>query len=199
METLLALCIGLGLSAACGFRVFIPLFGLSLAAHSGHLSLASDFQWLGSTPAAVALGFATALEIAAFYVPWLDHFLDVVASPAAVVAGIMVTASVMTDMSPLLRWSLAIIAGGGLSAAVQASTVTARLASGLATGGLGNPLIATIELGASLASTLLALILPIGAILVLVGSVGMVGVAAHRRHTAQGRATTQLPGSPTSA
>ena len=199
METLLALCIGLGLSAACGFRVFVPLFGLSLAAHSGHLTLASDFQWLGSTPAAVALGFATAVEIGAFYIPWLDHFLDTVASPAAVVAGVMVTASVMTDMSPLLRWSLAIIAGGGLSAAVQASTVTARLASGLATGGLGNPVIATIELGAALASTLLALIVPVGAILAIVGCVGFVGIAAHRRHKAQARASTQLPGSATAA
>lgn len=181
METLLALCIGLGLSAACGFRVFVPMLGLSLAAHSGHLTLASDFQWLGSTTALIALSLATALEIGAYYVPWLDNFLDTVASPAAVVAGVMVTASVMTDMSPFLRWGLAIIAGGGIAAAVQATTVVARGASTLTTGGLGNPLLASVELGGSLLSTGLAVMAPVLAVVVALTIVGLVGLTVVRR------------------
>lgn len=181
METLLAVCIGLGLSAACGFRVFVPMLGVSLAAHAGHLTLASDFQWLGSTPALIALGLATALEIAGYYVPWVDHFLDTVASPAAVVAGVMVSASVMTDVSPFLRWSLAIIAGGGLAAAVQATTVVARGASTLATGGLGNPLVASLELGGSILSTGLAIAAPFIGILLILGVVGIAGTTVIRR------------------
>ena len=180
METILALCIGLGLSAACGFRVFVPMLGVSLAAHAGHLTLASDFQWLGTTTALIALSVATALEIGAYYVPWLDNFLDTVASPAAVVAGVIVSASVMTDMSPFLRWGLAIIAGGGIAAAVQATTVIARGASTLTTGGLGNPLIASIELGGSLLSTGLAVIAPALAMVAVLGIIGLVGLAACR-------------------
>ncbi len=186
METVIALCIGLGLSAACGFRVFIPMFGLSLAAHAGHVSLSHDFQWLATSPALIALGLATGLEIAAYYVPWLDHFLDTLATPAAMVAGIMVTASMLTDVSPFLRWSLAVIAGGGIAATVQGATVAARAASGLTTGGLGNPLIASMELGGSLLTTLLALILPLGALLCVIGCVGAVGVTLHRRNRLRG-------------
>ena len=181
METLLALCIGLGLSAACGFRVFVPMLGISLAAHSGHLTLASDFQWLGSTAALIALSIATALEIGAYYVPWLDNFLDTVASPAAVVAGVMVSASVMTDMSPFLRWGLAIIAGGGIAAAVQATTVIARGASTLTTGGFGNPLLATVELGGAALSTGLAVMAPVLGVIAVLTIVGLVGGTVYRR------------------
>ena len=120
MEALLLVLIGIGLSATCGFRVFIPLFGLGLAAQTGHITLAQEFAWMGSPEAVTAFGIAAALEIGAYYIPWLDNLLDTVASPAAVIAGIMVSAAVMTDMSPLLQWSLAIIAGGGAAAAVHA-------------------------------------------------------------------------------
>src|SRR6187549_3877576 len=98
MELLLSICVGLGLSAACGFRVFVPLLITSIAAHSGHLQLASSFAWIGSPAALTAFSLATALEIGGYYVPWLDHFLDTVASPAAVVAGTVITASMVTDV-----------------------------------------------------------------------------------------------------
>ena len=181
MDTLLALCIGLGLSAACGFRVFVPLLGLSIASHAGHVTLASDFAWLGSTPAFIALGFGTVLEIAGYYIPWLDHFLDTITTPAAVVAGVMVSASMITDMSPLLRWSLAVIAGGGLAATIQTTTVLARAGSTLTTGGLGNPILATLELGGSVLSTVLSLLVPVLGIAVVFGCAGLLGVYVHRR------------------
>ncbi|HAM73320.1 MAG TPA: DUF4126 domain-containing protein [Verrucomicrobiales bacterium] len=192
METILALCIGLGLSAACGFRIFVPMLGLSLAAHTGHVSLASDFRWLGSDVALTALGVATALEIGAYYVPWLDHFLDTLATPASVVAGTMVTASVMTDMSPFLRWTLAVIAGGGVAAAVQTTTVVTRAASTLATGGLANPLVASAELGGALTATALSLAAPVVGIALLVVGVGLVGLSwGQRRRRSASRSREQ--------
>jgi hypothetical protein len=169
METLLSLLIGVGLSAACGFRVFIPLLVLSIAARSGHLSLASSFQWIGSDVALVAFSLATIMEIAAYYIPWLDNALDSVATPAAIVAGTIVTASMVSDMSPFLRWTLAVIAGGGAAGLVQASTVVARGASSLGTGGLANPLFATIELGGSIFTSVLSVMAPIVAILLVAG------------------------------
>jgi hypothetical protein len=100
--------------------------------------LAKDFAWIATTPALVALATATVMEIAAYYVPWLDRALDVIATPAAVVAGVITTAALMTDISPVIRWALAIVAGGGVAGAVQASTVLVRLKSGVTTAGVGN-------------------------------------------------------------
>jgi hypothetical protein len=161
METLLALCVGIGLSAACGFRVFVPLLVMSIGSYSGHLQLASGFQWIGSQPALIALAAATALEIGGYYVPWLDHVLDTIATPAAVTAGTIVTASMVGDVSPFLKWSLAVIAGGGIAGAVQASTVVLRGFSTAGTGGLANPIFATAELGGSLITTIAALFAPV--------------------------------------
>lgn len=167
METLLGLCVGVGLSAACGFRVFVPLLIMSIASYSGHLSLAPAFQWIGSPPALAALSLATALEIAGYYVPWIDNFLDTVATPAAIVAGTVVTASMVTDVSPFLKWTLAVVAGGGVAGVVQSSTVLIRGASSAGTGGLANPLFATAELGGSIITSILALLAPVLTILLI--------------------------------
>lgn len=170
-ETATAVALGVALAAACGFRVFVPLFGMGLAAHFGHLALAPEMRWAAATPALVALGTATVAEVAAYYVPWLDHALDVVASPAAVLAGIVATASVLVDLPPMLRWGTALVAGGGAAGLVQGATVLARAKSGLATGGAANPLVATAELGGALAVTALALLLPLVALVLAVGLV----------------------------
>ena len=149
MDVLLSVCLGLGLAAACGFRVFVPFLVLNLAARSDYVVLDGGFEWIGSTPALITLAVATALEITAYYVPWLDNLLDSVATPAAVVAGIVATASVVTGIDPYLKWSLAVIAGGGVAGAVQAVTVGTRGASSLTTAGFGNPLVTTAEIGGS--------------------------------------------------
>jgi len=159
--TLLSIAAGLGLAAACGFRVFVPLLVVSIGARGGMIELSEGFRWLGSTPALVALSIATALEIAAYYVPVVDNFLDSVATPCAVVAGVVVSAAVFTDMDPWLRWSLATVAGGALAAAVQIPTVVARAASTTTTGGVANHLVATAEAGAATAFSFLAVVWPL--------------------------------------
>src|SRR5260370_32245357 len=87
METLLAASLGIGLSAACGFRVFVPLLVMSIASFSGHLTLAPGFQWIGSYPALITFSVATVVEIGGYYIPWVDHLLDTLATPAASVPG----------------------------------------------------------------------------------------------------------------
>ena len=174
LDTLLSLCLGVGLAAACGFRVFVPLLVTSLAAQTGHLTLAGGFHWIGTKPALVAFAVATLLEVLAYYVPWIDNALDLVASPAAVVAGIVITASVVTDVDPLLRWSLAVIAGGGAAAVVQGATTLARHVSSWATLGIGNHLLSTGEAVSSLLLSALAFIAPLVAAVVVAG----LGIAA---------------------
>jgi hypothetical protein len=168
METVLSALIGLGLAAACGFRVFVPLLVVSLAARAGEFDLSGGFSWIGSTPALIAFGIATVLEIAGYYIPWVDNLLDAVATPTAVVAGVVLAASALGEVNPFLRWTLAILAGGGTAATVQGLTATARQISSFATGGLGNPLLATAEAGSSALLAVLAITLPILAFLAVV-------------------------------
>ena len=171
MELLLSVCLAVALSAACGFRVFVPLLVVSIANFAGHLELAAGFDWMGSWPALTVFGVATALEIAAFYLPLLDNFLDSVAIPAAAVAGVVMTAACVADVSPLLQWTLAAIVGGGVATTTQIATTKLRLASSATTAGLGNPVVATAELGGSAGLSLLALVSPalaaLGALTVL--------------------------------
>ena len=169
METLLSVCVGIGLSAACGFRVFVPLLVMSIASLSGHLTLAHGFEWIGTYPALIAFAVATCAEIGGYYIPWLDHLLDTIATPAAIVAGTVATASAVADMSPFLKWTLAVIAGGGAAGLVQGATVMTRGASTLTTAGLANPLVATLELAGAVITSVLAVVAPfLGVALVLV-------------------------------
>lgn len=171
VDTVLSVLIGLGLAAACGFRVFVPLLVMSLASRAevGHLVLGDHFAWIGSTPALIAFSVATVLEIAGYYIPWVDNLLDTVATPTAVVAGILVTASAMGDTSPFLKWTLAVLAGGGTTAVFQGITSVARHVSSFTTGGLGNPVLATAEAGGSALLAVLAITLPVLAFLLIVG------------------------------
>lgn len=186
MEALLSIAVGVALSAACGFRVFVPLLVLSLASFTGHVTLAESFAWIGSGPALISFAAATLLEVAAYYIPWLDNALDTLATPAAVVAGIVVTASVVTDISPYLRWSLAVIAGGGVAGAVQSTTVTTRTASSLGTAGMANPVVATVETGGAFLTSVLAVLWPVLALVVLVAILLLVGrrTIRSRQHVA---------------
>jgi hypothetical protein len=164
MDTLLSICIGIGLSAACGFRVFVPPLVMSIASLFGHLELSPSFEWMGSYPALVVFAVATGIEVAAYYIPWVDHLLDVIATPMAIAAGTFVTASVIPEGDPMLQWTVALIAGGGAAGTIQAFTGIGRLASTMMTGGLGNPLISTIESGGSIILSGLAIAVPVFAV-----------------------------------
>ncbi len=160
MEALLGVAIGLALSTAAGLRVFVPLLLTGLAGRFGYLALTPGMTWLGSDVALLALATATLLEVGGYYVPWLDNLLDTMAPPIAATAGVIATAAVTPELSPFLRWTLAIIAGGGMAGLVQAGTAILRFKSSAFTGGVGNPLLATTELMGALALSGLALLFP---------------------------------------
>jgi hypothetical protein len=188
VDALIGFFVGLALSAAVGFRVFVPLLLTGSAARLGYLELTTDMAWLASDAALVALATATVLEVSAYYVPWLDNLLDTVATPTAVVAGVIAWAAVTPELSPLLRWTLAVIAGGGAAGLVQSGTALLRLHSTAFTAGLGNPVVATGELAGSVSLSVLAVLAPVLAavlvLLVLVGLVGFYRRATSRRNAA---------------
>lgn len=156
----LPIALGVGLAAAAGFRVFLPLFLMGLAVKSGYLPVSEDFAWVASTPALIMFAVAAVTEMLAYYVPILDNLLDGLAGPTAVGAGIAISAAVMGDFPPMLKWTLAIIAGGGAAAATQGATTILRGSSTILTGGLGNHAVATGEIIGAVLMTLLSLVLP---------------------------------------
>lgn len=160
--------LGVGLAAATGFRVFLPMLIMSVAAYTGHLPLGESFAWLGTPSALIMLAVAALAEILAYYIPGVDNLLDSVATPAAFIAGTVVSAAVITDLPPMLKWTTAVIAGGGVAGLTQSATALLRAKSTLFTGGMGNAVLATGELGGSLIVSLLALAAPIVALVVVV-------------------------------
>lgn len=162
---LLPVALGIGLAAAVGFRVFLPLLVMGLAARHGFVPVGESFAWVAATPALTMLAAAALIETAAYYVPLLDNLLDTIAAPVAVIAGIAVSAAVMTDVPPMLKWTLAIIAGGGAAGLTQGATTLLRGVSTAATAGIGNPVVATGEFVAAIAVSVLAILAPWIAIL----------------------------------
>ena len=171
--------IGIALSATCGFRIFVPLLAVNIGTRAMDadgeplIALAAGFDWLSSDIAMIIFLVAAIFEIGGYYIPWIDNLLDTIASPAAIVAGTLITASFITGMEPWLQWLLGLIAGGGAAGAVQAATVVTRASSTITTGGLGNPIVASVETsGAFLGSALSILAAPIavGVFVLLLGS-----------------------------
>lgn len=166
-EMLASIFLGVGLAASSGFRVFVPLFALSCASYFGMIPLNETWAWVGSTPALVILGVASIIESVSYLVPYIDHLLDTIAVPLAGIAGTLVMASTLTNMSPAMTWALAIVAGGGAAATIKGTTATTRVASTATTGGLANPVISVAETGTAIGLSALSIFAPVLAMVAL--------------------------------
>ncbi len=187
LELLGSVGLGLGLAAACGLRVFVPLLVMSLATRLGVVTPGESFAWLGSWPALVALSTACGMELAGYYLPWVDHLLDTVATPMATIAGAIVAGAAMVGVGaadglpPILQWAAPLLAGGGMATTVQLGTVAMRGVSTMTTGGVGNPVVATVENASSLVLSVLAVVVPVLAAVIVFATVIVVGRFAVRR------------------
>ena len=168
MVILTSFFLGLGLAASAGFRVFLPLLAMSLAAHFNFIPLAESWAWVGSVSAILALAVASVIEILAYYIPWVDNMLDTISVPLAGIAGTLLMAVALTDVSPFLQWGLAIIAGGGAASTISATSATTRMASSVATAGVGNPIVSTIETATAFFLSAVSILIPfLGFLMVL--------------------------------
>lgn len=192
MEGLLGFFAGLGLAAACGLRVFLPLLIMGLGTKTEMIILSPGYEWIGSDIALTALFIATVIEIGAYYIPWLDNLLDTIAMPAAFIAGTLAMSSAVADWHPFLAWTIAIIAGGGVAAVIQGGTTFIRGSSTLATGGLANPIVSTAETVSGGFIAFLALLTPIVAAVLSIAAVALsvkfiLGFLGRRKEGTEGR------------
>lgn len=183
MEDWLFLAIAVGLSAACGLRVFVPPMMLSGASVFGGMDVPLQLDWLENPLVFGALAVATLIEVIGYYIPWVDNALDTVATPSALAAGVLITHGYMGEVvsDPFAQWAVAAIIGGGSAGSTQLLSSVTRLSSSALTGGLGNPLVSTTENAGSVGMTLLALAAPFLALLLVVFML-VVAVRRFRRY-----------------
>ncbi len=168
LEIIISIFLGVGLAAAVGFRVFLPLLILSLAGFYDYIPLNENWEWAGSLTAVITLGVATFVEIFGYYIPWFDNLLDTIAIPLAAVAGTAVMVATVGDMNPVITWALAIIAGGGTAVAIKGNASALRLTSTATTGGIANPVVATVETGTATVMSLASVFIPIVAFVLVI-------------------------------
>ncbi len=160
-EIITAVALGIGLSASTGFRVFVPLLIAGIAARFGVLPMNESFVWLSSNAGLGSLGVATVVEMAAYYIPFVDNLLDHISTPLSIGAGTLISASVLPIDNELVKWLSSLILGGGSAALVQGATAALRLGSSGATGGAANFVLASGENIAAIVTPILSIILPI--------------------------------------
>ncbi|WP_020595533.1 DUF4126 domain-containing protein [Spirosoma panaciterrae] len=168
LEWIMSACVGVGLAACCGFRIFVPLLVASIGTKLGLIGTVQGFEWIGQWPALLGLTIATVVEIGAYYIPWLDNALDTLATPTSIIAGTLLSTSFLHIDNPVLHWGLGLMLGGSSAGIIQAGTSLLRLGSTATTGGVANPVVATGENAASLGLSLFTIFLPLIA-MVLIG------------------------------
>ncbi len=165
---IISLFIGIGLATATGFRVFLPLFFVSLASYFNWIPLQDNWQWLGSMQALIALGIAMIFEILSYYIPFVDNIMDSIAIPLSAIAGTLLFSSQFAESNDIIKWGLSIIAGGGTAATVSTALSGIRLASSASTAGVGNPLVSTVENTGATVMSVVAVFVPIIAIIMVI-------------------------------
>lgn len=168
MEAMFGILIAVGLAAACGFRVFVPPLVLGVANMLGAIDLAAGMEWVGSPVAVTCFGIATAVEIAAYFIPAVNNVLDVMATPAAVIAGTIVAAGALIDLPPFAQWTLALIAATAVTGPIQLASAAGRATVTATTVGTASPAFSFAESVGSLATAVLAVLLPIVAVVLVI-------------------------------
>jgi hypothetical protein len=175
MDIAIGICLGLGLAASCGFRVFVPLLISNIASMTGIVHIGGGFEWMGSWPAFAIFLTATAAEVGAYYIPVLDNLLDTISVPLAAIAGTLLSVTFITDVPPMVQWTLGIIVGGGSAAVIKSGASMARLKSTAFTAGWANWLIATFEHITSLVMSVMTVVLPLIMGVIALGVLGYFG------------------------
>lgn len=159
-----------GLSAASGLNAYLPLLIIGLMGrYTDLITLSKPWNVLENGWVLLVLGVLLAVEMTADKIPAVDTVNDGIQTVVRPVSGALLFAAsnnVISDTSPLLAMILGLLMAGG----VHAAKATFRPVVTATTGGLGNPVVSTAEDIASGGMTLIALLMPVlAAVLVLAG------------------------------
>ena len=152
---------GISLAACAGLRAFLPLLVVGIGGRLDWIPLTSHFEWLASTPALVVFSVAVVAEFVGDKVPWFNNLLDVLQTFVKPVAGTILAASVLTELTPLQATILGLITGGSVAGGVHLMKAKTRLVSSATTAGVGNPFLSFIEDIGAFIGSLGAVLLPL--------------------------------------
>jgi uncharacterized membrane protein len=181
LDLLGAVLLGLSLSATCGLRAFLPLFVLSILSWSGRIDLADSFSWMGTQLAMICFGAAVVFEIAGDKIPVVDHFLDSVAVVVKPVAAAVASASVLTEVDPMISTVLGLVIGGTIAGGVHLVKAKLRLLSSALTMAVANPILSLLEDLLAVIGTVLSFLMPLLVVLLFLGLFGGTLWWANRR------------------
>ncbi|GAB1351963.1 hypothetical protein MASR1M12_06940 [Erysipelotrichia bacterium] len=168
MEYLFPVFTGLSLSAMTGFRAFMPplILGVLYRFFPDMVKINESFAFLAGDPVLIALGVAAAAEFLADKFPVIDNILDWLELPAKIAFSAILT--------------FALIPGGSHWFYLQSPWFLRRqppcrcmpenrlrAASTVGTGGIANPLIGILEDIITFIGTIMAIVLPWLAIILL--------------------------------
>ena len=119
MSLTISIIFGSLLSAACGLRIFVPFLILSFVTKANIISFSESWSWISSPETLHFLIAATVFELIAVYFPIVSLFYKNMILPLALISGTFIMSFFLLDtnvaVSPLIRWTLAIIFGGSLA------------------------------------------------------------------------------------
>jgi hypothetical protein len=172
---------GLGLAFPAGLNAYIPLLTLACAARFTNLvTLASPYDALSSNAGIGVLTLLLAVEVVADKVPLVDHANDLIQTvvrPASGAILMLSSTGAVEHFNPTLAVILGILAAGS----VHTVKAVARPAVTVTTGGLGNPIVSTVEDVIAFISSVAAIVLPLLVILTIPAFVAFIAVLARRR------------------
>lgn len=171
---MLAALTGMGLSAAAGLNAYIPFLVVALIAKfTDVIALPASFGWMESW---WAIGIGTVLllaEVVLDKIPAIDTVNDTIQTvvrPA--MGGVIFAATQAAENIESSQWMqenswVGILLGVVVSLLVHGGKMAARPAINAGTLGAGAPVVSTVEDGASVGLSLIAIFLPLLVIVVL--------------------------------
>ena len=160
-----------GLSASAGLNAYIPLLLIAVGARlfPDLIRLSEPYDLLAANWSIAALVVLLAVEVFADKVPVVDHLNDVVGLFIRPAAGAVLFAAYAGGPVGFLAERLAPILGLLVAGAPHGATSTPGPMVPASTGGLGNPLVSTVEDIAAFLTSLVAVVAPflIGVAIVL--------------------------------
>lgn len=183
IEAITGLSTAFGLSGSAGLNAYIPLLLVALAARfpvsDPLVKLQPPYDLMGSWWAIGLLAVLLVVEIVADKIPAVDTVNDGIQTFVRPAAGAILfagSANVITDIHPILALGAGLLVAGG----VHATKTAARPVVTVTTAGVGNPIVSTLEDIVALVVSLLALVLPIVAALLLLGFLIFIAVIVRR-------------------
>lgn len=170
MDLATAILTGLGLAAAAGLNAYIPLVIVGFLQYFDVVDFGAPFDNLANPWVLGVLVVLLLVEILADKVPAVDSVNDVIQTVVRPAAGAILfaaNANVVTDVHPALALGAGLLLAGG----VHTAKATVRPVVTAATGGLGNPVVSTIEDIVALVVSVLSILLPVLTFIALVALV----------------------------